>query len=204
MKTRIAVCSSIILQAAVLTVSCARAPEVQPQPAARPTLPAVPFGFVMKPFQVSMGEEMQKSYEQADEIMAGIFAGTYEDEQHRLVYYFRDFSLFNKETLSWGPTVEVIVQIQPGRFKPEIIGEREFKRLIALDRVGICWDFYGRNRSVYLVEGQKNLVFLEVGLDEVKSESYRNLIDAYPVTGECRAVDVFNLMIRRLVEAEKD
>jgi hypothetical protein len=99
--------------------------------------------------------------------------------------------------------MDVIVQIKPGRFKPEIIGEREFKRLIALDKVGICWDNYEGNRSVYLVEGQKNLVFLEVGLDDVNSESYRKFIDAYPATRECRAVDVFNLTIRRFVEGEK-
>lgn len=204
MKTGIALCRSVLLLAVALALSCGRAPRVQPGPAAEPTLPAVSPGFLMKPFQVSMSEEMRKSYGQADEIMIGIFAGIYEDEQRRLLYYFRDFNLFRKETFSWGPAMNVIVQIQPGRFKPEIIGEREFKRLIALDRVGICWDFYEGNRSVYLVEGQKNLVFLEVGLDDVNSESYRKFIDAYPVTRECRAVDVFNLTIRRLVEGEKD
>lgn len=143
MKTGIALCRSVLLLAVALALSCGRAPRVQPGPAAEPTLPAVSPGFLMKSFQVSMSEEMRKSYGQADEIMIGIFAG-------------------------------------------------------------ICWDFYEGNRSVYLVEGQKNLVFLEVGLDDVNSESYRKFIDAYPVTRECRAVDVFNLTIRRLVEGEKD
>lgn len=198
-RTRIVFCGSLLLLAAALTVSCARAPEIKPEPAAGPALPAVPPGFVMKSFQVLMSEEMRKSYEQSDEIMTGIFAGSFVDEQNHLVYYFGDFSLFDKETLSWSPPLDVIVEAQPGPFKPEIIGQQEFKKLIALDRVGICWDFYEEKRTVYLVEGQKNLLFLKLGLDEANNTSFRRLVDAYPVTRDCRAVDVFNLMIRHLV-----
>jgi hypothetical protein len=204
MKAPIVLCRGVLLLATALALSCARAPETQTELAAEPALPALPSGFVMSPFQVSMHEEMRESYEQADEIMIGIFAGTYKDKPKRLVYYFGDFSLFDKETFSWGPTMDVIVEVRRGKFEPEIIRQQEFKRLIALDRVGICWDFYEGRRSVFLVEGQKNLVFLTVGLDEGTNESNRYLIDAYPVTRECRAVDVFNLMIRHLVEGERD
>ncbi|MBM3285712.1 MAG: hypothetical protein FJY81_07540 [Candidatus Aminicenantes bacterium] len=203
MKTGIVLCRSAVLLAIALVLSCARAPEVQPEPAAMPSLPPVPPGFVMKSFQVSMHEEMRKSYGQADEIMTGVFAGTYEDEHKGLVYYFGDFSLFDKQTVSWGPAMDVIVEVRPDTFKPEIIRRQEFIKLIALDRVGICWDFYDGRRSVFLVEGQKNLVFLKVGLAEATNDSLRNLLDAYPVTRECRAVDVFNLMIRRLAEEAK-
>jgi len=158
----------------------------------------------MQPFQLSMHEEMRKSYEQADEIMNGVLTGIHEDDDKNIVYYFGDFSLFNKETFSWGQPMDVIVEVRPGEFKPEIIRRQELKRLIPLDRVGICWDFNEGNRSVFLIEGQKNLVFLKVGLNEVTCESYRNLLDAYPVTTECRAIDVFNLMIRHLVKSEWD
>jgi hypothetical protein len=98
--------------------------------------------------------------------------------------------------------MDVIVEVRHGEFKPEIIRRAELKRLVPLDRVGICWDIYEGNRTVFLVEGQKNLVFLKVGLDEANSESCRNLLDAYPTTSECRPVDVFHLMIRRLVAAD--
>jgi len=69
----------------------------------------------MKPFQVSMHDEMRKSYDQANEIMIGVFAGTYEDKPHGSVYYFEDFSLFNKETFSWGPAMKVIVEVRSRR-----------------------------------------------------------------------------------------
>ncbi len=158
----------------------------------------------MKPFQVLMHDEMRKSYDQADEIMIGVFAGTYEDDHHGSVYYFEDFNLFKKETFSWGPAMKVIVEVRSEKFKPEIIRQGEFRNLIALDRVGICWDDYEGRRSVFLVEGQANLVFLKTGLDLAQNKSYRILLDAYPATKECRAVDVFHLMIRRLAEGEKD
>lgn len=143
-----------------------------------------------------MQEEMVRSYGRADEILVGVFAGIHEDTNNQTSYYFEDFSSFNKETLTWSSRVEVIVEVRASFLKPEIIRRAEFKRLIPLDRVGICWDFYQGKRSVFLVEGQRNLVFLEAGLDETENSAYRELVDAYPVTQECRAVDVFNLMIR--------
>jgi len=201
-KTGIVIRGIVLLAAIVLILSCARAPEVEPEPAPRPTPPAVPPGFAMKPFQVSMHEEMRKSYERADEIMTGVLTAIREDDAKNILYYFENFSLFNKETLSWGKPMDVILEVRPGDLTPEIIRRQELKRLVPLDRVGICWDFYEGSRSVYLVEGQKNLIFLKVSLNEATSESFRNLLDAYPATAECRAVDVFNLMIRRLAEGD--
>jgi hypothetical protein len=204
-RTGVAVCGIALLVAIIFTMNCARAPVAKPTPAPtppKPTPPAVPPGFVMKPFQVSMHDEMRKSYESADEVMAGVFTGIREDDPKNIVYYLENFTLFNKETLSWEKPEDVIVEIRPGEFKPEIILQQELKRLVPLDRVGICWDLYQGRRSVYLVEGQRNLVFLKVGLNEATSKSYRTLLDAYPVTPECRTVDVFNLMIRHLIEGD--
>jgi hypothetical protein len=197
------ICGSALLAAIALIWSCAPAPEIEPEPAPAPTPPAAPPGFIMKPFQVSMHEEMRRSYRQADEIMTGVLTGIYEDDPKNIVFYFADFSLFSKGTLSWGQPMDVIVEVRPGEFKPEIIRRQELKKLVPLDRVGICWDFYEGRRSVYLVEGQRNMIFLKISLNEATSESYRNLLDAYPVTAECRAVDVFNMMIRHLVEGLK-
>ncbi len=196
-------CWSIVWLALALSLSCARAPEIKPAPEPKPSLPPVPPGFVLKPFQSSMRDEMQKSYPQADEVMIGVLAGVDAEQKDKAVYYFENFSLFNKQTYSWGPVLDVLVEVRPGPFKVEIIRRDEFKRLIALDRVGICWDFYEGKRSLYLVEGQRNLIFLKVELDVNTSRAYRYLIDAYPVTGECRAVDVFHLMIRHLAEEEQ-
>ena len=92
--------------------------------------------------------------------------------------------------------MKVIVQVQAGEIKPEIIKKNEYFRLSDLDKVGICWDSYEQTRYVYLVEGQKMLIFLQTGYDEARNRSYRNLIDAYPVTPVCRADEVFDLMIR--------
>ncbi len=203
-RAGVAGCAIALFAAIALTQSCARppTPTVEPQPAAKPTPPAVPPGFAMKPFQMSMQEEMRKSYEGADEIMAGVFTGIREDEAQSIVYYFENFSRFNKETFSWGKPEDVVAEVRPGEFKPEIIRQQELKRLVLLDRVGICWDLYEGRRSVFLVEGQKNLIFLKVGLNEATNKSYRSLLDAYPATAECRAVDVFNLMIRHRIEGD--
>jgi hypothetical protein len=181
--------------AAALMTSCAPRPEVLPEPEpVKP--PPSPSGFVMKPFQRSMKEEMQKSYDRANEIVVGVLTDIHQDKKGGLIYYFSDFSRFDKETLSWGPSQNVIMQVRPDKFKPEIIRRNEFKILIDLDKTGICWDFYQGNRNVFLVEGKMNLIFLELGYDEATGNSYRNLLDAYPVTNECRARDVFNLMIQ--------
>jgi hypothetical protein len=91
------------------------------------------------------------------------------------------------------------MQVQQDEFKPEIIRRNEFKRLVALDKTGICWDYYEGSRSVFLVEGKMNLLFLEMRFDETSSTSYRRLLDAYPVTDECRARDVFDSMIQDFI-----
>ncbi len=98
--------------------------------------------------------------------------------------------------MSWGKEMKVIVQVHEDELKPEIIKKNEFYRLSDLDKVGICWDSYEQSRNVYLIEGQKILIFLQTGYDESLNRSYRNLIDAYPITPVCRADDVFDLMIR--------
>ena len=178
---------------ALLMTGCAPGPKVQPEPV---EVSPPPSGFVMKSFHRSMKGEMRRSYDRADEIVIGVFTGIHRDKKNGIIYYFSDFSIFDKETLSWGSPQNVIVQVRPDELKPEIIRRNEFKRLIDLDKTGICWDYYEGSRSVFLVEGKKNLIFLEMGFDETSSTSYRRLLDAYPVTGECRARDVFDLMIQ--------
>ena len=197
-KIRWYVC--IIVLAAALMTGCAPGSDVQPEPGPemKPAPPS-PSGFVMKPFHRSMREEMRKSYDRADEIIIGVFSSTRQDTDGGLICYFSDFSRFDRETLSWGSSQNVIMQVRPDEFKPEIIRTNEFRRLIDLDKIGICWDFYQGHRSIFLVEGKMNLIFLELGFDEASSTSYRNLLDAYPATDECRARDVFNLMIQDFV-----
>jgi len=193
-KVRNYVCLAALV--ALSMTGCAPGPKVQPEPVEV----SPPFsGFVMKSFHRSMKEEMRKSYDRADEIVIGVFTGTHKDKKNGIIYYFSDFSVFDKETLSWGPTQNVIMQVQQDEFKPEIIRRNEFKRLIDLDKTGICWDYYEGSRSVFLVEGKMNLIFLETGFDEASSTSYRHLLDAYLVTDECKARDVFDLMIQELI-----
>ncbi len=183
--------------AGALITSCGPRPEVLPEP--EPVEPPpTPSRFVMKSFHRSMKEEMQKSYNRASEIIAGVLTGTHQDEEDGLIFYFADFSQFDKETLSWGSPQNVIMKVQQDKLQPEIIWQDEFKTLIDLDKTGICWDYYQGSRNVFLVQGKMNLIFLEVGFDETTGDSYRNLLDAYPVTDECRAKDVFNLMIQDL------
>ncbi len=194
-KIRSYVCLTAVTLA--LMTGCAPRPEVLPEPEPEPVkAPPPPSGFVMKSFHRSMKEEMRKSYDRANEIIIGILTGTHQDKKDGLVYYFSDFYLFDKDTLSWGSPQNVIMKVQPGKLKPEIIRRKEFKTLIDLDKIGICWDFYQGDRNVFLVEGQMNLIFLELGFDEATGDSYRILLDAYPDTDECRARDVFNLMIQ--------
>jgi len=192
----------VCLTALTLTLmtSCAPRPEVLPEPEPEPVeAPSPPSGFIMKSFHRSMKEEMRKSYDCADEIIVGVFSGTHQDKKRGLIYYFSDFSRFDKETLSWGSSQNVIMQVQAGELRPEIIRWNEFETLIDLDKIGICWDYYQGNRNVFLVKGKMNLIFLELGFDEATGDSYRNLLDAYTVTDECRARDVFNLMIQDIV-----
>jgi hypothetical protein len=191
-KVRNYVCLAALV--ALSMTGCTLAPRVQPEPVEAP-----PPGFVMKSFHRSMKEEMRRSYNRANEIVIGVFTGIHEDKKNGIIYYFDDFSVFDKETLSWGPTQNVVMQVQQNKFKPEIIRRNEFKRLVDLDKTGICWDYYEGSRSVFLVEGKMNLIFLEMGFDKASSTSYRHLLDAYPVTDECRARDVFDLMIQELI-----
>ena len=184
---------------ASLMTGCAQGPEVQPEPEpAAKKAPSSPSGFVMKSFHRSMKQEMQRSYDRANEIIIGVLTGSHMDEKGGLIYYFSDFSRFDKVTLSWGSSQNVIMKVQPDDVEAEIIRKNEYPELIDLDKIGICWDFYQGKRSVFLVEGRVNLIFLEMGFDEASGESYRHLLDAYPVTDECRAKDVFNLMIQEL------
>jgi hypothetical protein len=183
-----------------LMTGCAPRPEVQPKPEPKPVEPPPPpSGFVMKSYHRSMKEEMRKSYDRANEIIIGFFTGTHQDKKDAVIYYFSDFSQFDKDTLSWGSSQNVIMKVLPGRLNPEIILQKEFKSLIELDKTGICWDYYQEDRNIFLVEGKMNLIFLELGFDEATGDSYRNLLDAYPGTDECRAKDVFDLMIQDLV-----
>jgi hypothetical protein len=189
----------LVVLAMALMTSCAPRPKALPQPEPKPEEPpSVPSGFVMKPYHRSMKEEMRKSYYCADEIIVGVFSGTHKDRKSGLIYYFSDFNRFDKEMLTWGPSQNVIMKVQQDQLKPEIIHQNEFKTLIDLDKTGICWDYYQGNRNVFLVEGRANLIFIEVGFDEASGNAYRNLLDAYPVTDECRARDVFNIMIQDL------
>jgi hypothetical protein len=189
------VCLTTLILA--LMAGCAPRPEVLPEPEPEPVEPLLPpSGFVMKSYHRSMKEEMRKSYERADEIIVGVFTGIRRDKKGGLIYYFSDFSRFDKETFSWGSRQNVIMPVRPDELRPQIIRRNEFKTLVDLDKTGICWDYYQGNRNVFLVEGRKNLIFLDMGFDEATNESYRNMLDAYPDTDECRARVVFNLMIQ--------
>jgi hypothetical protein len=185
---------------------CGPVPEILPEPELEPVETPLPSTvFEPKSFHYFMKEQMRQSYDRANEILIGEFTGTHQDEESGLIYYFSDFSLFDKQTLSWGESQNVIMKIQQDGLKPEIIWREEFKSLIDLDKTGICWDFYEGSRNVFLVEGRVNLIFLEAGFAEATSEAYRNILDTYPDTDECRAKDVFNLMIQDLVlERAKD
>lgn len=190
----------------ILTINCAQAPPPEPKPKLEPekkkTPPPIPTEFALKPFHRSMKEQMEESYSLADEIIMGVFKGSHHDQEQGLIYYFSDFQRFNQKTLSWGQTQKVVLQVRAEKVKPEIIRHHQFKNLIDLDKIGICWDFYQGTRYLYLVQGKKNLIFLQLEYDEIHKRSYRILLDTYPVTPKCRAKDVFNLMIRDVVLKE--
>jgi hypothetical protein len=192
---------SLMLVAAVAAVffsGCASKPESVPEPKTKPTPPPPPPKFDIMDFQRQMGAEMRKSYENADEILLGTYTGGHMDERFGLTYYFDDFISFDKTTLSWGPPMQVIVQVLPHELKPELITRQEYKSLSELDKVGICWDDYEQERYTYLIEGEKMLIFLQQGFDEESTRSYRNLIDTYPATKDCNSKAVFDLMVREL------
>ena len=197
MKKRVFQLVFITLISAVFFVSCAAPPETRPEPELKPPPPPPPSaGFVMKSYHESMKTGMQISYDQADEILIGIYTGLHEDPELGNIHYLDDFLSFDKTTLTWGPNMKVVVQIQEHKKKPVIIKKKEFPRLVPLDKIGICWDEYEGSRDFYLVEGQKMLVFLETGFDEASNRAFRLLIDSYPVTTQCNAKAVFDLMIQ--------
>ena len=190
--------------AAFLMMNCGPAPEPQPVPgpAPKPIPPPPPPAFAMKPHHRLMSAEMRKSFDKADEIFVGVYTGSRQDPKDGLLFYFEDFSVFDKESLSWGPAMSVIVQVQPKGFKPEIITRKEFRKLSSLDRIGICWDPYEETRNIFLVEGEKTIVFLELRYDDADGRSHRGLIDTYPVTSDCNAKSVFDLMVRKMVTVD--
>ena len=200
MRKRVILIVCVSFLAAFVIVSCAPAPDIlsEPEPETKPSPPPAAEAFSMKPYHEAMNAEMRISFERADEIILGVYSGNHNDEQLGLIHYFDDFISYDKTSMSWGPEMKVIVQVQADELKPEIIKRNEFKQLSDLDKVGICWDSYEQTRYVYLVEGQKMLIFLKTGYDKALNRSFRNMIDAYPVTPVCRADDVFDLMIRNL------
>lgn len=183
--------------AAAIAVNCGKIPDVQTEPEVKIVIPPAP-KIIKKSYHHAMSEEMKKSFEQADEIIIGVYTGSYVDEPQGRAFYFDNFRNLNKETLIWGPVLDVLLPIQFHDLNPDIILRNEFKRLSDLDKVGICWDFYDQKRFVYLVEGVETLVFLEQIVDETNNSSYRNLIDTYPVTEDCNAKVVFELMLREM------
>ncbi len=196
MRKKVILFGWVTFLAAIILGNCTSAPDInlesEPKPKTKPTtLPA----FDMMPFHEAMNKEMRISFERANEVIIGVYSGSYQDEQFGLIHYFDDFKSFDKTSMSWGEEMKVIVQVQEDELKPEIIKKNEFYRLSELDKVGICWDSFEQVRFVYLVEGQKMLIFLQTGYDESLNRSYRNLIDAYPITSICRADDVFDQII---------
>ena len=192
--------SLAIVLSIILASHCASSRDIPPEPevAASPTPPPPPPKFKSETYHRAMNEEMQKSYQLANEIIIGVYTGGHEDEIYGLTYYFEDFSSFDKATLSWSQEMDVIFQVLPHGLKPVMLTQSEFQGLSDLDRTGICWDSYQGVRDVYLIEGEKMLIFLEQKYDEENNRSYRNLIDTYPVTKECNAKAVFDLMIREM------
>ena len=194
-KISMCVCLAALILAPM--TGCTPRPDVSLESEPEPVEASPPPSrFVMKSFHLSMKEEMRKSYAHANEVIVGVFKGTHLDKKSGLIFYFSDFSRFDRQTLCWEVPQNVIMKVQRDELQPEIIRKNEFKRLIDLDKIGICWDSYQGNRNVFLVEGRVNLIFLETGFNEATGEAYRNLLDAYPVTEECRAKDVFNQMIQ--------
>jgi hypothetical protein len=183
-----------------ILAACAKAPEIAAGPAPEaPPPPAAPAKFAMQPYHRSMSEGMKASYGRADEILVGLVEGVVRDKTSGFVCYVSDFRRFAKAALAWQPREGLIMQISADELRPEIIRSGEFGKLLDLDKTGICWDLHEGVRHIYLVEGRENLMFLEHIFDEGGEGLTRNLIDVYPATRECRAVDVFTLMVRDLV-----
>lgn len=185
--------------ALLFAMDCAAPPPkvtTRPEEEIKTVAPAVP-DFMMKSYHLSMSEEMQRSFEIADEIIMGVYTGGLEDK-NGLTLYFDGFQRFDKTTLAWGPVENVVLPILAQDVKPEIITGKEFQSLSEFDKVGICWDEYEQTRSVYLVEGMPSIVFIKHNFDGETNGLSRNLIDTYPVTQDCKAKAVFDWMVRNL------
>lgn len=179
--------------ATLLSMNCASTPDARTESEAEIHAESK---IMMKPYHHSMSEEMKISFERADEIIIGVYTGAHMDKQNGKIFYFDNFIRFNKKTLRWGSVENVLLSVLSFKFKPKIITREEYKYLNNLDKVGICWDYLEQKRYVYLVEGKRSLVFIEQIVDEEKNSSYRKLLDTYPVTKECNAKIVFDLMVR--------
>ncbi len=171
------------------------APEVLPGPESEIVVPPAP-RIAVKPYHRSMRDGMRRSFERADEIVIADYTGTYTDGPGGRAYYFDQFRTFNNETWTWGPEMSALLPVLFGDVKPEIIASEEFLSLSPLDKTGICWDDYEGPRVVFLVEGIPTMLFLEHSFNETEQALRRIMIDTYPLTKECRAKDVFDLMLR--------
>lgn len=87
-----------VLGWAVLTLgNCAsRPPEVRAEPESEILIPPAP-KISIKPYHRSMRDEMEKSFEKADEILIGVYTGTFTDGPPSRAYYFDQFRIFNKD-----------------------------------------------------------------------------------------------------------
>ncbi|MCJ7579036.1 MAG: hypothetical protein MUP98_00705, partial [Candidatus Aminicenantes bacterium] len=137
MRKRVLLAGYVSFLAALVLISCTSSPDIVtgPGPETKPAPP--PPAFSMKPYHEAMNAEMRISFERADEVIMGIYSGNHNDDQFGLIYYFDDFKRFDKTSMSWGPEMKVIVQVQANELKPEIIKKNEFTRLSDLDKVGI-------------------------------------------------------------------
>lgn len=186
----------VLLWTALVLAACAsRVPEARTGTEPEIAIPAAP-RISLKPLHRSMREGMRRSFDRADEIIIGVYTGTYSDEQEGRAYYFDQYRIFNKSSWTWGPEMSALLPVLFETVKPELISSLEFQSLSALDKTGICWDDYEGPRVIFLVEGIPTLLFLQPSYDERANTSRRVLIDTYPVTKECRAKDVFDLMLR--------
>jgi len=63
--------------------------------------------------------------------------------------------------------------------------------------------YIGNFKTTIPVEGKPSLIFIEQIVDEENNSSYRNLLDTYPVTKDCNAKVVFDLMVRDYVKESR-
>ena len=195
---RICACGLALGISVLLAVSCASRPS-EPIVESGIRVPPEP-RISLKPVHRSMREGMIKSFEAADEIILGVYTGITQDGPQGRLHYFDRFRSFDKTTWAWGPENEALLGVVFENVNPEILSEREFKTLSAMDRIGICWDDFEGPRVVYLAAGVPTLVFVKHIIDEAGGSSRRILLDTYPDSRHCRAKDVFDLMLRDIAE----